>query len=74
MKGLQLKNIWFINTGVLLIALLLITKLGYIQIARGEYYQNLAESKYLVSSLGTFDRGTIFFSEKNGRKISLNET
>ena len=70
MKDSRLKNIWFINTGVLLIALLLITKLGYIQIAKGEYYQDLAESKYLVSSLGTFDRGTIFFSEKSGRKIS----
>ncbi len=70
MKDSRLKNIWFLNTGVLLIALLLITKLGYIQIARGEYYQNLAESKYLVSSIGTFDRGTIFFSEKSGRKIS----
>ncbi|MFZ2303503.1 MAG: penicillin-binding protein 2 [Minisyncoccia bacterium] len=70
MKDSRLKNIWFINTGVLLVALLLITKLGYIQIARGEYYQNLAESKYFVSSLGSFDRGTIFFSEKNGRKIS----
>ncbi len=66
----RLKNVWFLNTGVLLIALLLIAKLGYIQIAHGEYYQNLAESKYLVSSVGTFDRGTIFFSEKNGRKIS----
>lgn len=70
MKNRSLKNLWFLNTGVLLIALLLVVKLGYIQISKGEYYQNLAESKYLVSSLGTFDRGSIFFQEKTGRKIS----
>ncbi|MBI5799093.1 MAG: penicillin-binding protein 2 [Candidatus Yonathbacteria bacterium] len=70
MKNRSLSNIWFINTGVLLIALLLIAKLGYIQIAKGEYYQTKAEAKYLTSSQGTFDRGIIFFEERTGRKIS----
>lgn len=69
-KSRFLKNTWFINIGVLLIALLLIAKLGYIQISKGEYYKARAESKYLVSNLGNFDRGTIFFEEKTGRKIS----
>jgi len=70
MKDRRLYNIWFINTGVLLVALLLIIRLGHIQIAKGEYYKNLAESKYLVSKVATFDRGTIFFQEKNGRRVS----
>ncbi len=70
MKHSRLFNIWFLNTGVLLVALLLVMKLGYIQINKGEYYRNKAESPYLVASLGTFDRGTIFFSEKTGRTIS----
>lgn len=70
MKNKALSNIWFINLGVLFIALLLIVKLGYIQIAKGEYYQNLAEAKYLIPKQGVFDRGSIFFEEKTGRKIS----
>jgi len=48
----------------------LILKLGYVQITKGEFYKSRAESKYLVSSDGTFDRGTIFFEEITGRKIS----
>ncbi|MBI5078056.1 MAG: penicillin-binding protein 2 [Candidatus Yonathbacteria bacterium] len=70
MKDRRLYNIWFLNTGVLLIALLLIAKLGYIQIGKGEFYRNRAESPYLALPNGTFDRGTIFFTEKTGRTIS----
>ncbi|MEK7148635.1 MAG: penicillin-binding protein 2 [Patescibacteria group bacterium] len=70
MKERRIYNIWFLNTGVLLIALLLITKLGYLQINKGEFYRNKAESPYLSSTGGTFDRGTIFFTEKTGRTIS----
>lgn len=51
-------------------ALLLLAKLWYLQINKGEYYKNLAESKYIASSRETFDRGTIFFVEKSGRMIS----
>lgn len=70
MKDRRLYNIWFLNTGVLLIALLLIAKLGYIQIGKGEFYRNKAESPYLAATGGTFDRGTIFFTERTGRTIS----
>ena len=69
MKDSHLYNIWFINIGVLCVAILLITKLGYLQITRGEYYRDKAEAQYTVSP-DTFDRGTIFFSEKTGRTIS----
>lgn len=50
-------------------AILLIAKLGYIQIARGEYYRDKAEAQYTIPS-NNFDRGKIFFSEKTGRTIS----
>lgn len=69
MRESKLHNTWFINVGVLLIALLLIMKLGYIQIVRGEYYRDKAEAQYTVP-VSSFDRGTIFFSEKTGRVIS----
>lgn len=69
MKDVRLHNLWFINVGVLCVALLLVAKLGYIQIARGEYYRDKAEAQYTLAA-DNFDRGTIFFSEKTGRAIS----
>lgn len=70
MKKETLHNIWLINAGVLLIAVLLIAKLGYIQIAKGEMYRDKAERQYTTPTTTSFDRGTIFFEEKSGRKIS----
>ncbi len=70
MKGGILKNIWFLNIGLLLISFVLVGKLGYLQIAQGEVYRDKAESQYTTPSGGSFDRGTIFFTEKTGRKIS----
>lgn len=69
-KGGPLENVWFLNVGVLLVALVLVAKLGYVQIARGEMYRDKAERQYTLPSGGSFDRGTIFFSEKTGRTIS----
>ncbi|OHA83879.1 MAG: hypothetical protein A2937_00930 [Candidatus Yonathbacteria bacterium RIFCSPLOWO2_01_FULL_47_33b] len=69
-KGGPLENIWFLNVGVLLIAVILVGKLGYVQIARGEVYRDKAERQYTLPTGGSFDRGTIYFSEKTGRSIS----
>lgn len=65
----RLHNIWFLNIGVLCVALILIAKLGYIQIAHGEFYRDKVEAQYTMAA-STFDRGTIFFEEKTGRTIS----
>ncbi len=69
-KGGPLLNIWFLNTGLLFVALILISKLGHVQIVQGQAYKDKAEKQYTVSSDGKFNRGTIFFQEKSGRKIS----
>ncbi len=45
MKDSRLHNVWFLNVGVLCVALLLIAKLGYIEIAQGEYYRDKAEAR-----------------------------
>ena len=70
MKGGKLGNIWFLNTGMLILALILVSKLGYLQIYKGEAYRDKAEQQYTTPVGGTFDRGPIFFQEKTGRKIS----
>ena len=69
-KSGPLSNIWFLNAGVLFVVIILISKLGYIQIAQGQAYKDKAEKQYTVPVSGLFDRGTIFFQEKMGRKIS----
>src|SRR3989344_3061794 len=70
MKNGTLRNIWFINTGILLLTVVLVAKLGYIQIVQGETYRVKAERQYTLPEGGFFDRGSIFFEEKTGRTIS----
>src|SRR3989338_9469407 len=69
MKNGTLRNIWFINTGILLLTVVLVAKLGYIQIVQGETYRIKAERQYTLPEGGLFDRGAIFFEEKTGRTI-----
>lgn len=70
MKNGILRNIWFLNTGILFLFILIVAKLGYVQIVRGETYRDKAERQYTVPENGLFDRGTIYFTEKTGRTIS----
>lgn len=70
MKKTSLSNARILNIGMLVLASFLILKLGYIQISQGEYYKNIAEAKYRVPSSKALDRGTIFFEERTGRRIS----
>lgn len=54
---------------LLLFGIVLITRLFFIQIVRVDYYASKANRQHLSSSVD-FDRGSIYFSEKNGRNIS----
>lgn len=49
---------------------ILIAKLFFIQIISGDQYKALANSQYVSSGLYSFDRGSIYFQEKNGMRIS----
>lgn len=69
-KG-QFRNIWFLNSGMLVLSVLILAKLGYIQIVRGEMYRDKAERQYTISGDAFFNRGSISFQEKTGRKISV---
>lgn len=51
-------------------ALLLITRLFYIQVVKGHNYQDLANQQYIAPAAEYFDRGSIFFQDKNGQLIS----
>ncbi len=51
------------------IAGVVITKLFFIQIVRGEYYQDLS-TRQTAPTQDLFDRGTIFFSRQDGSTIA----
>ncbi|MBA3789023.1 penicillin-binding protein 2 [Patescibacteria group bacterium] len=60
-----------ILAGVLLFfALFLITRLYFVQIVRGASYALHGEHQYISSSQELYDRGTIYFTQKDGTLIS----
>ena len=71
MSAKAISRIWVFYLGVFLIALLLLGKLFLVQIIRGEMYSEAADDQYVAPRADTFDRGTIYFSEKNGTRVSV---
>lgn len=65
-----LTHIWFLNGIILFVAIVMVGKLGFLQIVQGEYYRDKAERQYVVQEYEPFERGTIFLTEKTGRTIS----
>ena len=45
-------------------------RLFFIQIVKGDYYDNEAGKQYNAFSYDNFDRGSIYFTEKTGGRIS----
>ncbi|MCI0542634.1 penicillin-binding protein 2 [bacterium] len=64
-----MKRIPVLLFSTFLIAALLLGQLYFIQIVRTEEYRDRAEGQYNALS-GLFDRGTIYFTEKNGSLVS----
>ncbi len=57
-----------LSVGIILFALVLITKLYFVQIVHSATYHQKAEHQY-VAPANYFDRGTIFFTPKEGSLI-----
>lgn len=55
---------------IILFALLLISRLYYLQISHGEEFADRADRQYVRPVNNVFDRGSIFFSGKEGNLIS----
>jgi stage V sporulation protein D (sporulation-specific penicillin-binding protein) len=64
MAGSQIR-LRIITLGLLLFAFILVSKLYFIQIISGEEFEARAEHQY-VAGVNFFDRGSIFFSTKDG--------
>lgn len=60
-----------ILTGVVsLVALLLVVRLYVVQVMQGDAYTKKAEEQYVGSVKNIFDRGAIYFTTKNGERVS----
>ena len=56
--------------GILFFGVILITRLFFIQVVKSDFYENQASRQYFAPAADNFDRGSIYFSEKNGNLIS----
>ena len=55
---------------ILLTAVVIGMRLFFIQVVRGDYYKSEASKQYNAFSYDDFDRGSIYFTEKSGGRIS----
>src|SRR3989344_2403332 len=67
MPGFQ-NRVRFLSLLVLLFALLLVSKLYFLQIVSGDDFKIKAEHQY-VAGINYFDRGSIFFATKDGTLV-----
>ena len=70
MKIRHISRIGILYFGVIAMALVLMSRLFVIQILKGELYAQEADNQYVTSKSYIFDRGTIFFEEKDGTRVS----
>ena len=64
------KRARFIGIAFCLAALVLVSKLYIVQIVHGDEYRARADRQYARPSQGAWDRGSIFFSGKDGSVVS----
>lgn len=57
---------WFI----IIVSLVLIAKLYDVQIVNGQSYKDRANRQYVQPSAGVFDRGSIYFTTKDGTEVA----
>ncbi len=70
MKLGHLSRIRIISICIFVFALLLIGRLYILQIVQNDFYSNKADRQYVSASKGTFDRGTIYFQNKDDTLVS----
>ena len=59
-----------LSLGLFLVAFLLITRLYFVQVVHGADFTLRAERQYISASQELFDRGSIYFTRKDGTVIS----
>lgn len=70
MRAQYLTRIKILSGFVVLGALLLLIRLYSLQILHGESYKDEANRQYVRSSRDIFDRGSVYFTKKDGERIA----
>ena len=70
MNSNSIFRIRLIVIGICCCALIIVGKLYWIQIAQGETYSEKADRQYVRPAISNFDRGSIFFTSKDGIKVA----
>lgn len=65
-----MSRVHIISLGILLFSAVLIGKLFLVQVVHGSRYSEEADKQYATPSKDIFDRGSIFFSQKNGTPVN----
>ncbi|MCC7160431.1 penicillin-binding protein 2 [Candidatus Nomurabacteria bacterium] len=55
---------------VVIFALVLLSRLFFVQIVRGDLYSEIADRQYATPSSNIYERGTIYFEQKDGALVS----
>ena len=55
---------------VFLVSITLFVRLFYIQVLHGSEFKQIASGQYVAPKESSFDRGSIFFQDKNGKELS----
>jgi cell division protein FtsI/penicillin-binding protein 2 len=69
MKFNSVNRIRFVLFSIVLCALVLVGKLYLVQVVHGNLYSNKADRQYVSPNTTVFDRGSIFFTTKDGTRI-----
>ncbi len=70
MRASFILRIRFVLGVIILVALVLITRLYFVQIVYGEEFSARADHQYVRPNQNLFDRGSIFFKDKDNRLVS----
>ncbi len=70
MRGEVVLRIRIITGCILLLALILVSRLYYVQVAQNEVYTEKAERQYVHTKEDLYSRGSIYFTTKEGEKVS----
>jgi len=66
-----LSRLWLLYGIIFLVAVVFIAKLFIVQVVHGKEYSSKVDRQDIVSSTGVFDRGTVYFTQKNGDRVSV---
>lgn len=70
MRASALWRIRCVTAGVLLLALIIVARLYHIQVMHSETYEDRAKRQYVHTTSDFFNRGSIFFTTKDGEYVS----